>query len=107
MPSFRTLALQVESMSEPGSRPITQRRRKMRKEYEMTAEQETELLNVCKPTPVMYLSGGRPMFNSPQENANEAWRRLGVTLGFKHMTVRPSSKPDPRVFTAEPTTDAA
>jgi len=49
----------------------------------------------------MYLSGGKPMFNSRQENANYAWEKLGKELGFKYMTVRPNGKGD-RFFTAEP-----
>lgn len=73
----------------------------MRKEYEMTEEQLQEILNACKPTPVMYMSGGVPMFNTPQENANHAWKLLGEKMGFKHMTVRPNGKGD-RFFTAEP-----
>lgn len=69
--------------------------------FEMTQEQLDELLNACKSTPVMYLSGGKPMFNSPQENANYAWEKLGKELGFKHMTVKPNGKGD-RFFSAEP-----
>jgi len=69
--------------------------------YEMTKDQLTEIMEACKPVPVMYLSGGKPMFNSAQENANYAWEKLGLELGFKHMTVRPNGKGD-RFFTAEP-----
>jgi hypothetical protein len=71
----------------------------MRKDFEMTQAQLDELLNACKPTPVMYLSGGQPMFNSPQKNANYAWEKLGKELGFKHMTVKPNG--GDRFFTAE------
>jgi len=70
-------------------------------DFEMSKEQLAEIMNACKPTPVMYLSGGMPMFNSPQENANHAWEKLGEKLGFKHMTVRPNGKGD-RFFSAEP-----
>lgn len=73
----------------------------MIQEYEMTEDQLKELMDASKPTPVMYLSGGQPMFNSPQENANYAWEKLGKELGFKHMTVSPSGKGD-RIFNAEP-----
>ena len=66
----------------------------MRKDFEMTQEQLDELLDACKPTPVMYLSGGKPMFNSPQENANHAWKLLGEKLGFDHMSVKPTGKGD-------------
>lgn len=74
-----------------------------RQEYEMTEAQIATLLDACKPTPVMYLSGGRPMFNSPQENANNAWKSLGHNMGFNYLTVKPSSKGQ-RFFTAEPLT---
>jgi hypothetical protein len=73
----------------------------MRKEFEMSAEQEAELLTACRPTPVMYLSGGVPMGPSPQENANAAWCALGKELGFDGMTVRPVPGKGLRFFTAE------
>ena len=72
----------------------------MRKEYEITEEELEELLNACNSEPVMYLSGGLPMFNSRQANANRAWEKLGKIKGFKHMTVKPNGKGD-RFFTAE------
>lgn len=73
----------------------------MRQEFEMSNEQLKELLDACKPTPVMYLSAGKPMFNTPQENANYAWEKLGKELGFEYMTVQPNGKGD-KYFTAEP-----
>jgi len=71
-----------------------------RKDFEMTQGQLDELMNACKPTPVMYLSGGTPMFNSPQENANYAWEKLGKELGFDSMTALANGKGD-RFFSAE------
>lgn len=71
------------------------------KDFEMTEEQLREIMDACKPTPVMYLPGGKPMFQSPQENANYAWEKLGKELGFDYMTVKPSEKGD-RFFSAEP-----
>lgn len=73
----------------------------MRKEFELSEEQYQALLDASKPTPVMFLTGGRPMFDSPQENANRAWKALGTKMGFQHMTVQPSDK-GKRFFTAEP-----
>lgn len=73
----------------------------MRQEFEITKKQLNELLDACKPTPVMYLSGGTPMFNSPQENANYAWKKLAKELGFKWDSVRPISGKGQRFFTAE------
>lgn len=72
----------------------------MRKDFEMTQEDLDTLLAAMKPTPVMYLSGGTPMYNTPQENANAAWKRLGDRMGFDHMTVRSNGKGD-RFFSAE------
>lgn len=73
----------------------------MRKEFEMTEEQLKKLLDASKPTPVMYLSGGTPMFDPPQENANRAWASLGEELGFQSMTVEPAPEKGDRFFTAE------
>ncbi len=72
-----------------------------RREFEMTEEQHKALLSACRPTPVMFLSGGTPMARSPQENANSAWAALGEELGFKHMTVQGVSGKGERFFTAE------
>ena len=73
----------------------------MRKEFQMSEEQLSTILDSCKPTPVMYLSGGQPMFDSPQENANRAWAELGRKLGFNSMTVEPVAEKGNRCFTAE------
>lgn len=72
-----------------------------RREYEMTDEQHKRLLEACRPTPVMYLSGGQSMFRSPEENANDAWAALGRELGFDGMSVRPVPNKSDRFFTAE------
>lgn len=72
----------------------------MRKEFEMTAEQEAKLLEACKPVPYMVIGGMEP--RSPQENANDAWRGLGREMGFDGMSVEPSHKGQ-RFFTAEVT----
>ena len=71
----------------------------MRKEFELTQEQLNLLLDASKPTPVIFLSGGKPLFNSPQENANYAWEKLGEELGFDYMTVEPNGKGN-RFFSA-------
>lgn len=69
------------------------------KDYEMTEEQLKNLMDACKPVPMIALQCGTP--RSPQENANYAWESLGKELGFNHMTVRPNGKGD-RFFSAEP-----
>lgn len=71
-----------------------------RVEYEMTQDDLEKILDACKPTPVMFLSGGIPFGNSPQENANHAWAELGKRMGFDYMTVRPGKAE--RFFTAIP-----
>jgi hypothetical protein len=73
----------------------------MRKEFELTDEQLAKLLEASRPTPVMFLSGGIPMSNSPQENANDAWETLGRELGFRHLTVEPIHGKGRKFFTAE------
>ena len=70
----------------------------MRRNFEMTQEQLNEILDACKPVPYMVIGGVIP--RSPQEKANEAWRRLGEKMGFDHMTVRPTGQGD-RFFSAE------
>jgi predicted TIM-barrel fold metal-dependent hydrolase len=73
----------------------------MRKEFEMSPDELKEMLEACKPTPVMFLSGGVPMGRSQQENANDAWERLGKKYGFDYMSIRPVAGKDMSFFTAE------
>lgn len=77
----------------------------MRTEFEMSEAQLAALLDACKPTHVMFLSGGIPMHNSRQENANAAWRNLGSEMGFDAMTVRPVPGKGPRFFFADKIND--
>lgn len=77
-----------------------------RVEYEMTQEELDEIIDACKPTRVMFLSGGVPLGGSPQENANAAWARLGEKRGFDSMSVRPVDGKGMRFFTAIPTETA-
>ncbi len=71
------------------------------KEYEMTDEDLAALMDASKPTPAMWGSGGKPLFGTPQENANHAWGRLGEKLGFKPTTVRPAPGKGQKFFMAE------
>ena len=73
----------------------------MRKEFEMTQAQLDTILDACKPTPVMYLSGGIPMGGTPQENANRAWKLLAEEKGFVWDSVKPISGKGNLFFTAE------
>ncbi len=73
-----------------------------KKRFDMSPAQLDEVLDACKPTPVMYLSGGIPMFNTPQENANHAWEKLGESLGFDPYSVEPIVGAPQGAFMAEP-----
>ncbi len=70
----------------------------MKTEYEMTMEEYNELIKASQPVPAIALNCGTP--SSPQENANNAWKKLGDKLGFDHMTVEPSMQGG-RFFRAE------
>lgn len=70
----------------------------MRKNFEMTQEQLNTILEACEPVPLIAINCGMP--RSPQENANDAWERLGKEMRFKHMAVKPTEEGD-RFFSAE------
>lgn len=72
-----------------------------RREFEMSEEDLKKILDACKPTPAMWGSGGAPMFSTPQENANQAWRDLGQRMGFVWDSARAVSGKGPQFFTAE------
>ncbi len=77
-----------------------------RTDYEMSEPDMVELLNACKPVPAMMVGSYTP--SSPQENANNAWARLGTKMGFDGATVRPIQGKGQRFFTAIPSeTDVA
>ena len=67
--------------------------------YEMTQEQFNTLLDACKPVRLIMLQCGTPQ--SPQQNANAAWRALGNELKFDYMTVKPVAGNE-KAFEAEP-----
>ena len=71
-----------------------------RTNYEMTEEDLRELLDACRPVPMIMLQCGNP--SSQQENANRAWRRLGEKMGFDSDTVHPIHGKGNRFFTAVP-----
>ena len=62
----------------------------------MTKEQFDSILEASKPTPVMYLSGGTPMYDSPQENANRAWREIAKELGADFDSIEPPKYGEPQ-----------
>ena len=76
------------------------------KRYDVSQEQINVIKHASRPTPVMYLSGGRPMGPTARENVNTAWRRLGEELGFDYMTVVRIPEVPETAFMAEPKEDA-
>ena len=71
----------------------------MRKQFEMSKEEHTELIKSCQPTPGILVGGVSP--RTPQQNANNAWKMLAGKLGFVWDTVKPVSGMSELVFTAE------
>jgi len=69
------------------------------KEFCLTEEQFKELIEACKPIPLIALNCGMPP--SPQEMANAAWKKLGDEMGFDYMSVKPCPGKGPRYFMAE------
>ena len=67
-------------------------------QFTMTDEQLEKLLDACKPVRCMMVGGVTP--RSPQQNANDAWKALGLQMGFDYTTVKPGS--DQKTFSAEP-----
>lgn len=59
----------------------------MKKEYQLTEQDLKDFFEATKPMPVMYMTYGEPFFRSPQERANDEWKRLGKKYGFKWDTV--------------------
>jgi len=73
---------------------------KMRKEYELSQEDLDSILDASKPVPAMYLSGGQLIGNTPQENANRAWKEMGKKYGFVWDTAQPVAGKGQRFITA-------
>jgi hypothetical protein len=70
-----------------------------RTNYEMTEGDLKTLMDAARSVPMIALQCGTP--SSQQENANNAWEKLGKKMGFDHMTVKPAGGGD-RFFTAIP-----
>lgn len=75
----------------------------MKQDFQITQDELNEILEASKPTPVMYLSGGTPMFDSPQENANRVWKKLADKYGFVWDSAELISNKPPTNFKATPT----
>lgn len=72
----------------------------MRKEFELKQEDLDSILNASKSTPCMYLSGGQLIGDTPQENANRAWKQTGKKYGFIWDTAQPVTGKGQRFITA-------
>ena len=73
-----------------------------RTEYEMTEENLKIILEACRPVPVLFGNNGMNLGGSQQENSNIAWEKLGQSMGFDYLTVRPIEGKGNRFFTAIP-----
>lgn len=71
-----------------------------RQQYVMTNTDLRELINTCKPRPLIMLPLGIRA-TSQQEDANAAWARLGKRMGFDPLTALSDPEGD-RFFTAVP-----
>lgn len=68
------------------------------KKFTMSQAQYDRLIEAMKPVPHMKLTG----WQSRQDNANTAWKNLGLELGFKWETVKPDTETkNPLEFYAE------
>jgi len=70
------------------------------KEFEMSQQDYKQILEACKPVPLIMLQHGMPP--SQQENANRAWKSLGEKMGFDPMSVKPIPGKGHRWFMAVP-----
>jgi len=77
----------------------------MRKIYKLTDEGLVRMREIAS-RPVMFLPGGRPMFN-PQQEANDFWKDLGKKGGFEWDTVGPAAGKGHEYFEAEESPAAA
>ena len=71
----------------------------MRKNFQLTVGELKELMEACRPVPYIIIGGIAP--RSPQENANNAWKRLSARHGFIWDSVRPIPGKGQDCFSAE------
>ena len=69
-------------------------------QYEMNHDQLAKILEACQPIPLIALQCGTPM--SRQENANAAWKSLGLEMGFDSNSIGPVAGKSELFFTATP-----
>lgn len=67
--------------------------------FTMSEENYQKMLDASKPVRYIVVGGHEP--SSPQENANQAWQRLGKEMGFDWNTISPTGN-NPRAFFATP-----
>lgn len=54
-----------------------------RREYQLSDPQRERLIAASLPQPVMFLSGGTPIYQSQHERANAAWQEVAEEHGFQ------------------------
>lgn len=69
-------------------------------EFKLTDEDLKALYEASKPVPYMVFGGTTP--RSPQQNANDAWQKIGDSMGFYSLTVVPVPGKGHHYFMAEP-----
>lgn len=72
----------------------------MKKLYRLS-EAELKEMEAIASLPVLYLSGGAPIFDQ-LEMANRFWKKIAKFYGFLWHSVEPAPGSDPRSFFAEP-----
>jgi len=73
----------------------------MRKEFTLSKEDLDHFFAATKSDPVIYGSGGIPLFYTRQEKANWEWQRLGDKYNFKWDSVQPVAGKGKEVISAE------
>lgn len=69
----------------------------MKSNYEMTDDEFSEIMEISR-QPVMYLSGGTPMYDTLND-ANRFWQKLADKYGFVWDSVEPGAMPKQFVAT--------
>jgi len=74
----------------------------MKRQYRLSEEELRGIIEASRSTPVMYLSGGVPMYDSPQQNANRAWKVVAQNHGFIWDSAESAGTGDNHDVLAEP-----
>ena len=72
----------------------------MSKQYRMTDEEHSRLLEASKPTRYMVFGGQPP--RSPTDKALDVWRSIAERVGCRFGSIGPGSTGDDKDFEGEP-----